>query len=119
MFKGGSLEEIEDEEGLDGLKKGLVKGFNTPEGLCLTSNGCKGQDTEFESREEEVDNTVSMLGSVAGLEEEEEDLNTVGGGEGGIEAAGDCHGGEDVETSSEGVWGSNRAALCRFRCASF
>ena len=49
---------------------------------------------------EEEDLTVSMWGRVAGLDEEEDDLNTVGGREGGMDAAGEDHGGEELEISS-------------------
>ena len=33
------VEELSDSLS-GGVKNGLVKGFKTPEGLCLTSNGC-------------------------------------------------------------------------------
>ena len=59
-----------------------MKWFNKPEGLCLTTKGCSGQDI---SPSDSTERTISILGVVAGLRSEEEEIGITGGGDGGTE----------------------------------
>ena len=100
IWRDGSSEEIVELEELGWrLKYGLVKGFNKPEGLCLTSKGWSGQDI---SSSDSTESTVSIFGVVAGVGSEEDGLWITGGGEGGTEET-DSWAGIGGEESGEGL----------------